>query len=147
MAWRKITEQDLVSALSRAEVEAFRRSADFDADPVEAQISDTVAFVRGAIRTGGKCRLCPDEQTLPASLARPAMNHLRYELLTRMNVVPNEARKSAWKMAQELFEELRDGKYVPESWNADEAEATSGPCAEVVKSCRSRVTPEKLEGL
>ncbi len=147
MAWRKVTESDLLSALSGAEVEAFRRSADFETDPVASLLADTVAHVRGCIRTGGAARLDPDETTLPASLVRPATNYLRYELLTRHNLVPNDARKATWEKSLELFEQVRSGKYVPESYSADETAPTAGPAVAVVSSTRKRVSAEKLEGL
>ncbi len=147
MGWRKVTETDLTSALSRAEVEAYRAGSDIDSDPVEASIADVVAQVRGYIRTGGAAVLDPDESTLPASLVRPAMNYLRYEILTRMDIVPNDARKAAWEKAQELFEQIRKGEYVPESHGAAETASTGGPSAEVVCSTRARVSAAKLEGL
>lgn len=115
MAWRKVTEADLESALSGAEIEAFRRSAT-EADPVESQIRQVCAFVRGCIRSGGsKVRMSPSEDFLPESLVSPAMDWLRYRLLTRQSLAVNESRTRAYEAAEKLFDELRKGDYIPES--------------------------------
>ena len=117
--WRRPTEDDLVSSLSREEVEAFRADGDFGGDPVEAQIRDVAAFVRGFIRANGGVRMCPDGGTLPASLVGPAMDYLRHRLLTRVNLAVNESRTRAWEAAKDLFQRIAEGKFSPESYTAD----------------------------
>lgn len=126
--WRKVIEADLNSALSQSEIETFRRSADFEHDPVEAQIREVVAYVRGIVRSGGKCRLAPDEATLPESLVSPAMDYLRYQILTRLNETVNESRTKAYDAARELFNDIRAGRFIPESdgEEADDRPATPG---------------------
>ncbi len=114
MAWRTITESDLLSALSGAEVEAFRRSADFETDPVERQIADAAEYVRGLIRSGGAAKLSSTEGALPPALIPATVDYLRYRLLTRHNIVVNESRTKAYEDALELFEKVRSGDYVPE---------------------------------
>lgn len=113
-AWRKVTETDLTSALSAAEVGAFKQSAG-RGQPVSQQIAETVAFVRGCIRSGGRCKADPDETTLPESLVAPAMDWLRFRFLTRMNIAVNEPRTKLYEDARRLFEEIARGEYVPES--------------------------------
>lgn len=113
--WRKVTESDLNAALSQNEIDAFRNSADFEHDPVESQIRHVCAYVRGIIRSGGKCRLAADEQSLPESLVSPAMDYLRYQILTRMNVNVNDSRTRAYDSARTIFDEIRNGHYIPES--------------------------------
>ena len=113
--WINVHEADLNASLSLAEIEAFRKSADFEADPVEKQIAAVVAFVRGCIRSGGKARMSTDESLIPESLVLPAMDYLRYQILTRMNINVNESRTEAWRSAKELFDQLRQGEYIPES--------------------------------
>lgn len=126
MAWRKVTESDLESALSGAEIEAFRRSAT-EADPVASQISACVAYVRGIVRSSPvHVRMNADAATLPESLVGPAMNYLRFGILTRMDVPVNESRRLAYEKSEELFEKVRRGEFVPES---DGEEPGSGEVA------------------
>lgn len=135
--WIKVHEADLNASLSLKEIDAFRKSADFEHDPVEKQISAVVAFVRGCIRTGGKCRMSADEASLPESLVLPAMDYLRYQVLTRMNINVNESRTKAYERAAELFDQLRKGEFVPESDTPapDESKAAS--------PASGRANPEK----
>ena len=113
--WRKVQEADLTASLSLKEVDAFRKSAEFENDPVEQQIRGTCAYVRGCIRTGGsKVRMARSEDWLPESLIAPAMDYLRFKVLTRMNVVVNESRTKAYEEANTLFNELKRGEYAPE---------------------------------
>ena len=143
MSWRKITEPDLVATLSLKEVSAFRKNAEFDGDPVEMQIAAVVAYVRGCIRTGGKARLSADESLIPESLVIPATDYLRFNLLTRYNLEPNDARQLAYEKACLLFDEIRKGDYIPESGDvaADAADAASNDRA--TAPATGRANPEK----
>lgn len=129
--WRKVNESDLNAALSQNEIDAFRKSADFEHDPVESQIRQVCAHVRGIIRSGGKCRLAADESSLPESLISPAMDYLRYQILTRMNLNINESRTKAYESAKETFDKVHSGHYIPESDGEEAAEdkvASSPAC-------------------
>ena len=112
MAWRRPTEADLASALSAAEAGAFKQSAG-KSQPVERQIADTVAFVRGCIRSGGRCRMDADGGTLPESLIAPAMDLCRFRFLTRLDQPVNEARTKLHEDARKLFDAVARGEYVP----------------------------------
>lgn len=120
--WRKVHEADLNASLSLAEIDAFRKSA-LDGDPVEAQIREVCAYVRGIIRSSpSRVVMAKGEDYLPESLILPAMNILRFNLLTRANLAVNESRKLAYEKAEELLEKVRRGEFVPES---ETVEATS----------------------
>lgn len=139
MSWRTVTESDLISTVSASEADAFRASFTED-DPIDRQVADTVAFVRGIIRSAPSgVSLSADESQLPASLIRPAMDYLRFNLLTRMNDVVNESRKLAYEKACQLFDDVRSGKFIPES--ADE-EDDSGNVAG--SPLAADATPERL---
>ena len=115
--WRKVHEADLISSLSLKEVDAYRKSAEFENDPVESQIRNVCAYVRGCIRTGGNLRddqMAREEDWLPESLIAPAMDYIRFKVLTRMNAVVNESRTKAYEDANNLFNELKRGEYAPE---------------------------------
>ena len=114
MAWRKVEESDLISSLSLKEVDAFRKSAEFEHDPVEQLLAGVVAKVRGYIRASRTVPLDPDESTIPEALVTDAMDYLRYEILTRMNVVVNESRTKAYERAVETFKEVANGSFKVE---------------------------------
>ena len=114
MAWRKVSESDLIASLSQKEVDAFRKSAEFENDPVERLLAGVVAKVRGYIRASRTVPLDPDESTIPEALVTDAMDYLRYEILTRMNVVVNESRTKAYERAVETFKEVANGTFKVE---------------------------------
>lgn len=113
--WRKLTENDLVSALSREEVDAYR--ADFEIDPVPELLGQTTAYVRGYIRTNGSVRMDPDETTVPQSCVGPAMDYLVISILKRIGIEPNEVRKTAREEAVAYFRDIAAGKNKPEDFD------------------------------
>lgn len=138
MAWRKLTEDDLLAALSRDEVEAYRASAGLGGDPVEAQVAATAAFVRGCVRSGGRARLSADAGAVPESLLPAAADYLRWQVLTRQNLPVNESRTRAYEAALALFERVRAGEFVPEPDAEEEA-----PRAAALAPATGRANPEK----
>jgi len=137
--WRQVHEADLNSTLSQTEIDAFRKSA-AEGDPVESLISTTVAYVRGIIRSAPqRVKLHPNEAYLPESLIVPAMDLARFNVLTRLNVVVNESRTKAYERANQLFDDVRAGKFVPESDNTAD---TSGDVAGSPKS--GAIRPHRL---
>lgn len=143
--WRKVQEADLISSLSQSEIEAYRRSADFAHDPVESQIRQICSYVRGCIRsTGAKVRMAREEDWLPESLISPAMDYLRYQILTRMNVVVNESRTKAYDNALALFNELRRGEFVPESELADPEPLADDPSEKATAPIAAEANPPRL---
>lgn len=138
MAWRKLTEDDLVASLSRKEVEAYRASAGLGDDPVEAQLAAVAAFVRGCVRSGGRTPLAPDAGAVPESLVPATVDYLRWQVLTRQNLPVNESRTKAYEAALALFERVRAGEFVPEP-DAEEA----APRAAALAPATGRANPEK----
>ena len=122
MDWKKLTEDDLVAALSRKEVDAYKN--DFEIDAVEKLLADTTAEVRGYIEAGRKCRMSPDAATLPPMLVSPTLEVAAFRLLKRRNVNPNEARTTAYERALSLFEKVAAGQIVPADYNAPAADDT-----------------------
>ena len=120
--WTKLTEDDLVAALSRKEVDAYKN--DFEIDAVEKLLADTTAEVRGYIEAGRKCRMSPDAATLPPMLVSPTLEVAAFRLLKRRNVNPNEARTTAYERALSLLEKVAAGQIVPADYNAPAADDT-----------------------
>lgn len=143
--WRKVTESDLTAALSQSEIEAFRRSATFEADPVHGGIRQVCSLVRGCIRTGGaRVRMSRDEEALPESLIQPAMDYLRHNILTRMNVEVNASRTKAYENACELFRKLAAGEFVPESDTENPEPAADDPGDRALSPAAASAEPARL---
>lgn len=143
--WRKVQEADLNSSLSQSEIDAYRRSADFEHDPVEAQIRQICAYVRGCIRSGGtKVRMAREEDWLPESLISPAMDYMRYQILTRMNQPVNESRTKAYENALTVFDQLRRGEFVPESELVDPEPLAEDPSEKATSPIAAEATPPHL---
>lgn len=75
------------------------------------------------------------------------MDYAVIKVLKRINLNPNEVRQKAREDAIEFFKDIAAGRINPESYDADDASATGGPCAVVITNDRERVNAAKLEGL
>lgn len=122
MAWRKPETRDLTAKLNQRELDAFRQHPDFKtmADPAADILEQTAEMVRGYCRTNKQVRMSPELGSIPEGLISPAMDYAAYDILKRINVAVNDARKAAWEKAIELFEKVASGQYIPESWSDDE---------------------------
>lgn len=145
MSWKTITEENLVAALSRREVDAYRR--DFEVETVDLLIVDVTAEVRDYIASNGNVRLDPDESKIPASCVAKALDILVIRVLKRINIQPVQVRIDAAKSAEEYFQKIAEGRITPKSYDAAPGEQTGGSCAVVIQNSRDRVNAHKLEGL
>lgn len=143
--WKKIEEANLIAALSRHEVDAYRR--DFEVETVDLLIADVTAEVRDYIASNGNVRLDPDETKIPASCVAKAIDILVIRVLKRINVQPAQIRIDAAKAADDYFQKIAEGKINPQGYDADPGEQTGGACAVVIRNSRDRVSASKLEGL
>ena len=121
MAWKVLTADGLTASLSRREAEAFRASSEGVEDPVESLVASTASFVRGCVRSGGRAALSQDPLAIPESLVPAATDYIRWQLLSRHDIVVNESRTKAYEAALALFEKVRSGDFVPESDGEDDA--------------------------
>jgi hypothetical protein len=119
MAWRKITELDLAATLSTAEIEAYRRSASWDSDPVEALLIRTGEYVRGYLRQSGVA-MSPEAAAIPEGLVSPACDYAAYDILKRMPREVLRDRAQARTAAVELFDAVGRGTYKVEPWGSDD---------------------------
>ena len=120
--WRAVTEADLAATISQGEIDAYRRDGSLDgSDPVALLLERTVATIRGLIGCNGAVRMGPLPGSLPVSLISPAMDYAAYDLLKRIDVVPNAARTDSRKRAEALFEKISTGALGCESYTEDGA--------------------------
>ena len=144
-SWKKITEQNLVAALSRREVEAYRR--DFEVETVDLLIADVTAEVRDYIASNGNVRLDPDETKIPPSCVAKALDILVIRVMKRINLQPVQVRIDAAKAAEDYFQKIAEGRINPQSYDAGTGASTGGSAIEVVTSSRIRTDASRLEGL
>ena len=144
-SWKQITEQNLVAALSRHEVEVYRR--DFEVETVDLLIADVTAEVRDYVASNGNVRMDPDTRNIPPSCVAKALDILAIRVLKRINVQPVQVRIDAAKSAEEYFQKIAEGRITPQSYDTDTSAQTGGPAVEVVTSSRIRTDASRLEGL
>lgn len=121
MAWRKPEVRDLTAKLNQKEMQAFKTHPDFGsmADPVIDILEQAAEMVRGYCRTNKQIRMSPEVGSIPEGLISATMDYAVYDVLKRVNIQINDARKSAWEKALELFDKVAKGDYIPESWGDD----------------------------
>lgn len=118
MAWRAITEADLLQRISGDELEALRAAAlgTTQEDPVASHIDQTTELVRGYIGACSQNTLGP-EGTLPERLILPACDLLVVDVGSRvagMLIDLNETRKEARKAAVRLLENVAACRFAIE---------------------------------
>lgn len=119
MAWRIPTESDLTATLSAREVEAFRRSSEFSADPVDALLMRTAELVRGYLRQSGVA-MSPTAGHIPEGLISPACDYAAYDVLKRMPQEVGRDRADARRAAVALFEAVAKGAYKVEAYGEND---------------------------
>jgi len=122
--WRKITDQDLIGALSDAEEVAYRHQPFGSAtqDPLPGIISQVTLEIREAIRSCENNRLSPEAETLPEGAIRHAVALIRHRLLTRYDVQNiSEARLMEYREAQKYLEAVAACQRAVELPDGDEA--------------------------
>ena len=146
MAWRPLTESDMLAALSATEIAAYQRSDGYT-EVLPRILADTAELVRSYCRSHGNIRLSPRAGAIPASLVAPATDYAVFQLLKRMPVRIPEPRTAAKDDALRIFRDIADGRVTPESYGAPPDAASGKVSIEIARQSRRRVTAEKLEGL
>jgi hypothetical protein len=118
MAWRAITETDLLQRISGDELEALRASAldDDQTDPVAEHISQTTELVRGYIAACSRNELGADG-TIPERLIRAACDLLVVDVSSRsagLLIDLNDTRKAARDAAIRLLEQVAACRFAIE---------------------------------
>lgn len=150
MAWRSVTESDLLQKLSSDELESLRSAglAQGQADPVATQISWLVNFVRGYIRANTRNQLGA-AGTLPESVILPAIDYLVVEIPSRVAgllIDLNDTRKTSKDLAVQLFRDIAAGRFAVEDPD-DTTETGSGPNGTVVKQPATTLDRDSMQGL
>lgn len=127
MAWRKLTEADLAATLSQGEVDAFRRDGAPDgSDPVRTLLERTTAKVRVYLASNPAIKLGAGS-LLPEGVISSACDLMAWDILKRMDIVPNEARRAARDAAEKMLDDIAAGRLKAESADGDENETATAP--------------------
>lgn len=137
--WRALTEGDLAAYLSRTEVDAYRRSADYTADAVASILAATGSLVRAHVRSGG-VRVSPaSAPAIPEALVPPAVDYAAFDLLKRFRIPVTEDRREARRQAIDLFARVAARKLAVEP----EAEGEEAGASPSTAPATGRPNPEK----
>jgi hypothetical protein len=114
MAWAVITEADVLTVLSYAELTNFRSIslAGGQADPVSPTIQTVTDMVRGKIEAAATNTL--GATGVPARLKATALDIIAVRLGLRVGKAPTDARKALYDDAMKLLEDVADGKFSVE---------------------------------
>ena len=109
MAWQSITEADLLTVVSGAELQTLRGTSlgSGQDDPVAPIISQVVNLVRGYISNGMPLS---DAGTIPGTLLAPTLDIIAVRIGTRIGRDPSAARKAAHDAAMQLMRDVADRK-------------------------------------
>jgi hypothetical protein len=147
MAWRELTEDDVLRVLNAAETAAYKSKVTGEGQDVLSDIITIVVdFCRGYIADHPGNKLAAGT-TLPERTHRPALHLIRKDLLTRLDMEVSEDRKTDAKEAIRYFERVAEGKVqieLPEGATDD-----SGPqqTIETLSTNERLATRDKLAGL
>lgn len=146
--WRAITETDVVTQISGAELDALREAvlADGQDDPVQPCIDDVTAEVLGYVAASG-AELDSDTSKVPDRLIGAAVSKIIILIMTRAAgtmIDPEGARAKAADKANTLLRDVAAKRFSitdPESGS----EASQGG-ATVVNKRTPRVSRDNLKG-
>lgn len=147
MAWRQITQADVLGVLNAPESTAYQSAAAGSGQDVLSDvITQVVHHCRGYIAdfAGNKLAL---GLTLPERAIRPALHLVRKDLITRLDMEVSRDRESDAKEAIRFFERVADGKVQIEL--PDGATDDSGPVQTIqtLSNHERQATRQTLSGL
>lgn len=139
MAWRAITEKDLLTKLSASELAGIRANAERGTDPVGDSSALVTEQVRGYVASNPSNAIGP-AGTLPERLIGAAVALLVPELYGRTGgllIDLSDVRKKAAESAERLLRDVAAARFaveVPESGTATNEDAASAACSLVTQS-------------
>ena len=150
MAWREITESDILLKLSKNELDTVR-SVSTSGDPVPGAIRMVAERIRGSIAANAS-NVMGAEGTIPERLMDAAASLLVVQLYSAnggMLIDLNDTRKGAAKSAERLLERVADGKYAVELPGpvGESAEDGKSASAELVTKSANPLRRDDLAGL
>lgn len=109
MAWAAITESDVLTVISAAELSKLRQASleAGQADPLQPIIDDVTSLVRTYI---ARVATLGAANTIPGSLKIAAMDIVAVRLLMRLGLAVSEARQKAYDRALQFLQDVSESK-------------------------------------
>jgi len=125
MAWRAITETDVLTRISGPELEAFREAAlgDTQGDPVAATLEQITDTVRGYVAACDDNTVGPDN-TIPETLLGTALDLILIEIQTRaagILIDPEDIREKKMQRAERMLRDVAACRFAVEQPASGEA--------------------------
>jgi hypothetical protein len=152
MSWRAITESDVLTQISGAELEALRGAvlADGQADPVQPCSDAVTAKVRGFVAANASNALDADASKIPDRLIDGAVSLIIIQIMTRAGgtlIDPEGARQKAADEANRLLRDVAAGKFsIADPVSGNEGSSAVTPVY-IPSRTRLRFDRESQEGL
>lgn len=147
MAWRELTEADVLGVLNSAEINAYQAAViGAGQDPLADAIRAVVNQCRGYIADNQANTLAAGV-TLPERVHLSALHLIRVEMLTRLDIEVSKDRESAKRDAIRFFERVSEGRVAIEQ--PEGAIDTSSPAQtiETISTHERQATRQNLAGL
>lgn len=146
MAWITITEDDVLTVLSGAELEGYRAAAlaDGQVDPVDPTIAQVTDLVRGYV--AGNPANTLGATGIPQKLLPPALDIIAYRIPNRVGQDAGETRKALQDQAIRLLEQVAAGKFGIEEPETASTEDNAGGI-QVASSSTRKTGRDNLSGL
>ena len=146
MAWKAITESDILTRMAGAELEAFRTAAlgESQCDPIDDAITQVTDIVRGYCAS--KNTLGP-AGTIPDALLGPALDILILNIQSRaggMIIDPDDQRTDASRRAYDILKQVGTGTFSIDDSTGTGYQSAGG--ATRVTHHTSRVNRDNLKG-
>lgn len=137
MAWIQITEADIQTVFSGAEIEAYRSAAlaQGQSDPVSATIAQVVDLVRGYIGAAGIT--LGASGTIPQKLLSTSLDVFAWRFSSRVGRKAGDSRQTLYQDAIKLLENVAKGQFDIEEPVTTTDETSSRP--------RPRISGKTLE--
>ncbi|MBL9155012.1 MAG: hypothetical protein JNK37_21200 [Verrucomicrobiales bacterium] len=133
--WRALTEDDLFSAMHKAEIAAVRSKAlaDGQSDPVAEVIAQVTMMMREAIRSCRDNRLHPEAAYLPEAAMLHAVAIVRHRLGTRFGglIKGGEDRLEEYRRANRYLDQVASCAQAVERYGAEESAAAPQPAPRI----------------
>lgn len=147
--WRAITEADLLTQISGAELEALRGVvlASGQIDPVQPSIDQITSEVRGRISANASNKLSADLSTVPPRLIGAAVSLIIIQIMTRAGgtmIDPEGARQKRADEANRLLRDVASGSFsISDPVSGTESKAGG---VTVVGKRTQRITRDSMGG-
>lgn len=150
MAWRRITEADILTRISGTELDTFRSLllGDGQEDPLDYYIDQVTDLARGSI-AGNPANTLGSTGSIPQKLIGPCVDLIVIEVMKRCGGVlvdPNDARKESARTAMQILQRVEKGLFAIEEPETA-GDETHGMPSPSISAGTARFKREQQDGI